>query len=46
MNKFANATPRSPEGAAQRSMKWAGNPFRGFRGSAKEKKSPNNQQFN
>jgi len=37
MNKFANATPRSPEGAAQRSMKWAGNPFRGLRGSAMEK---------
>jgi len=37
MNKFANATPRSPEGAAQRSIKWAGKPFRGLRGSAMEK---------
>jgi len=28
MNTFTNATPRAPEGAAQRSIKWAGNPFR------------------
>jgi len=27
MNTFANATPRSPEGAAQRSIKWGGNPL-------------------
>jgi len=42
MNTFANATPRSPEGAAQRSIKWACNPSMqriepveiGLRGSA------------
>jgi len=34
MNTFANATPRYPEGAAQRSIKWAGNPSIGLRGSA------------
>jgi len=28
MNTFANATPRAHEGAAQRSIKWAGNLFR------------------
>jgi len=37
MNTFANATPHSPEGAAQRSIKWDSNPFRGLRGSAMEK---------
>jgi len=39
MNKFANATPHSPEGAAQRSIKWAGNTFRGLRGSAMGKET-------
>jgi len=45
MNKFANATPQSHEGAVQSSIKWAGNPSMqriepveiGLRGSAMEK---------
>lgn len=46
MNKFANATPRSPEGAAQRSIMRAGNPSMGLRGSAKAKQIICFQQLN